>query len=276
MTRTRLRPVPSGRITPARGSLFGLALGAISFAIFWNQVNPLSAWLALGGLLFYVFVYTLLAQAEHPAEHRHRRGRGRVPAAGGLGRDDRPARPRGPLPLRHHLLLDPAPLLGAGPHQAGRLRQGGRADAAGGEGRRAHQAADADLHPPAAAAHHPAGGLRRARARSTLVAAVLLGARLLWYCVALLREAGVTPTAWKMYRYSLLYLALLFVAMGIDRYLPRAHARRPRPRWSSCARTTKRQPRPPGRRDWSCRCRSRGRVRRRTSTPRCCCCKSPR
>jgi protoheme IX farnesyltransferase len=52
------------------------------------------------------------------------------------------------------------------------------------------------------------------------VAAVLLGAPLLWYCIRLLREAGVTPTAWKLYRYSLLYLALLFVAMGIDRNLP--------------------------------------------------------
>ena len=53
-----------------------------------------------------------------------------------------------------------------------------------------------------------------------VVAAALLGARLLWYCIRLLRERSVTPVAWQMYRYSLLYLALLFVAMGIDRALP--------------------------------------------------------
>jgi protoheme IX farnesyltransferase len=52
------------------------------------------------------------------------------------------------------------------------------------------------------------------------VAAALLGARLLWYCVRVLRERQVTPVAWGMYRYSLLYLALLFVAMGLDRALP--------------------------------------------------------
>ena len=52
------------------------------------------------------------------------------------------------------------------------------------------------------------------------VAAALLGARLLWYCIRLLRERSITPVAWQMYRYSLLYLALLFVAMGIDRALP--------------------------------------------------------
>jgi heme O synthase-like polyprenyltransferase len=55
------------------------------------------------------------------------------------------------------------------------------------------------------------------------IAAALLGARLLWYCIRLLQEQSITPLAWRMYRYSLLYLALLFVAMGIDRALPFGH-----------------------------------------------------
>jgi protoheme IX farnesyltransferase len=55
------------------------------------------------------------------------------------------------------------------------------------------------------------------------IAAALLGGRLLWYCIQLIRERSVTPVAWQMYRYSLLYLALLFVAMGIDRALPFGH-----------------------------------------------------
>jgi protoheme IX farnesyltransferase len=53
------------------------------------------------------------------------------------------------------------------------------------------------------------------------VAALALGGRFLWYNFQLLREEGVTPTAWKMYKYSLVYLALLFVAMSVDRSLPR-------------------------------------------------------
>ena len=52
------------------------------------------------------------------------------------------------------------------------------------------------------------------------IVATLLGARLLWYCVRLLRETSVTPTAWGMYKYSLLYLFLLFGAMGLDRAIP--------------------------------------------------------
>ena len=54
MARTRLRPIPAGRIPPARRCSSALTLGAVAFALFWHFVNPLSAWLALGGLLFYV------------------------------------------------------------------------------------------------------------------------------------------------------------------------------------------------------------------------------
>ena len=59
------------------------------------------------------------------------------------------------------------------------------------------------------------------------IAAVLLGFRLIWYCVRLLREPVATPLAWRMYRYSLVYLALLFVAMGADRMLPFGHIQQP-------------------------------------------------
>jgi protoheme IX farnesyltransferase len=62
-----------------------------------------------------------------------------------------------------------------------------------------------------------------------LIAAFLLGMRLLWYCVQLLRETGVTPTAWRMYKYSLLYLFLLFLAMGVDRLVPIRRALPPAP-----------------------------------------------
>ncbi|MEP6474888.1 MAG: hypothetical protein ABJC74_14285 [Gemmatimonadota bacterium] len=55
------------------------------------------------------------------------------------------------------------------------------------------------------------------------VAAALLGGRLLWYCIKLLRETELTPTAMKMFHFSLLYLALLFVAMGVYKAVPFGH-----------------------------------------------------
>ncbi len=56
--RTEKRPVASGRVPPARGLEFGLALSALSFVLLASTVNVLTATLALVGNLFYVLVYT--------------------------------------------------------------------------------------------------------------------------------------------------------------------------------------------------------------------------
>jgi protoheme IX farnesyltransferase len=50
-----------------------------------------------------------------------------------------------------------------------------------------------------------------------LAAAVGLGAMFLWGVVRVKRAADWSAPAWWLYRFSLLYLALLFVAMVIDR-----------------------------------------------------------
>ena len=57
-SRTRERPVASGRVTPAQALEFGLLLSALSFALLASAVNLLTAVLALVGNLFYVVVYT--------------------------------------------------------------------------------------------------------------------------------------------------------------------------------------------------------------------------
>jgi len=59
MTRTRHRPLPDGRIAPSHALLFGIGLGLAAFLTLAFWVNVLAATLAISGLLFYVFVYTL-------------------------------------------------------------------------------------------------------------------------------------------------------------------------------------------------------------------------
>ena len=59
MSRTRGRPLVSGRIQPLHGLGFGIVLGALATAQLALTVNVLAAALALAGLLGYVFVYTV-------------------------------------------------------------------------------------------------------------------------------------------------------------------------------------------------------------------------
>jgi heme o synthase len=66
MARTAGRPLASGRIEPRRGLLFGTTLGVVAVAQLWITVNALTAALAAAGLLGYVFVYTLWLKPRTP------------------------------------------------------------------------------------------------------------------------------------------------------------------------------------------------------------------
>jgi len=57
-SRTEQRPVASGRVPATRALEFGLALSALSFVLLDSLVNLPTALLALAGNLFYVIVYT--------------------------------------------------------------------------------------------------------------------------------------------------------------------------------------------------------------------------
>lgn len=59
MERTRHRPLVTGLIQPRSALIFAVALEVAAFAVLWARANLLSAVLALGATLFYVFVYTL-------------------------------------------------------------------------------------------------------------------------------------------------------------------------------------------------------------------------
>ncbi len=59
MGRTHGRPIPAGLISPERALIFGIGLSVVSFVFLTLTVNLLTAALAVSGILFYVFIYTL-------------------------------------------------------------------------------------------------------------------------------------------------------------------------------------------------------------------------
>lgn len=60
MRRTRLRPIPAGRVTAARALIFGLAISLIGFVQLWLGANVSAALCGLAALLLYLLAYTPL------------------------------------------------------------------------------------------------------------------------------------------------------------------------------------------------------------------------
>jgi protoheme IX farnesyltransferase len=222
MTRTRTRPVPSGRISAAGALLFGLSQGAIAFAIFWFKVNPLSAWLALGGLLFYVFIYTMWLKRISVQNIVIGGAAGAFPPLVGW------TAMTGQLDLAA-IYLFAIIFFWTPPHfwALALVKQKDYANAgvpmmpvvAGEHWTKVQMLAYTLMLIPLTIMPSVFGAL------GLLYGAIAigLGGRLLWYSIKVLREKSILPTAWKMYKYSLLYLFLLFIAMGVDRVVPFGH-----------------------------------------------------
>ncbi|MEK7807419.1 MAG: heme o synthase [Chloroflexota bacterium] len=66
MSRTSQRPVPSGRISPHKALAFGILLNLAAFLLLAAWVNLPAAALTLAATLFYVFVYTSWLKRSTP------------------------------------------------------------------------------------------------------------------------------------------------------------------------------------------------------------------
>lgn len=58
MRRTHNRPIPQGRVDPKQAAIFAAGIGIIGMLILLFLVNPLSAWLTLASFIGYAFIYT--------------------------------------------------------------------------------------------------------------------------------------------------------------------------------------------------------------------------
>jgi protoheme IX farnesyltransferase len=66
MARTYNRPVAKGRVSPVNAMTFALLLGAAGMSILLVFINALTAWLTLASLLGYAVVYTLFLKRATP------------------------------------------------------------------------------------------------------------------------------------------------------------------------------------------------------------------
>jgi protoheme IX farnesyltransferase len=212
--RTAQRPVASGRVPAERALEFGLALSAFSFVLLASLVNLPTALLALAGNLFYVLVYTRWLKRTTAQNIVIGGAAGAVPplvgyagASGHLGWAalvmfvvvfvwTPPHFWALALMLKEHYARAGVPMLPVTRGDTETARQIVRYTVL---------LVIATLVPVAFGTFGLLYG----------VAALVLGAVFAWYAFAL-RRTMERVAAVRLFHYSLLYLALLFVAMAID------------------------------------------------------------
>jgi heme o synthase len=219
MVRTSLRPIPSGRMTPDHALAFGLLISTAAFLLFWFAVNPLSAVLALAGLLYYVFIYTRWLKRTSPQNIVVGGAAGAFPPVVGW------AAVTGEISVTA-VILFLIVFFWTPPHfwalALVKQKDYGRvgvpmAPNVWGEQKTMQKMLVYTLFlVPLTLTPLLYGGLGLVYGAAALV----LGGWLLLGVLRVMRAANFTQPAWALYRNSLLYLALLFAAMAVDGVLP--------------------------------------------------------
>lgn len=214
MRRTRHRPLVTGELTPVSALVFAVTLELVAFAELWFAVNLLSALLALAATAFYVFVYTMWLKRSSTLNIVIGGAAGAVPVLVGWAAVTNRL---GWTPV----VLSAVVFLWTPPHfwaLAVRCRED-------------YEAAHIPMLPVVAPLARTARQIllyTLALVAVTLAvipvahmgllytaAAAILGALLLGYALRL-RRAQTPAAAMALFRYSITYLTLLFVALATD------------------------------------------------------------
>lgn len=217
MQRTSRRPIPSGRLTPGEGLAFGIALCLVSFYLLVAFVNLLAALLSLAGIIYYVLLYSILLKKTTVQNIVIGGGAGAIPPLVGW------AAATGSLNIPS-LFLFAVIFMWTPPHfwALAIVRKNDYARAGvpmlpviRGEKEARYQILIYTIELVVLTLLLPLFGLGES---IYLISAVALGGWLLSAAVRVWRQEG-NKVAWKMYRYSSMYLAFLFLALMVDRLI---------------------------------------------------------
>jgi len=214
MVRTRRRPLPGGRMTPGQVLAFGILLCAGSFALLWWQVNLLTALLAFSGFFYYVFIYSASLKRSSTQNIVIGGAAGAVPPLVGWAAVSNEI---ALLPVLMFLMV----FYWTPPHfwALALMRQ------------KEYRAAGVPMLPVIAGERETHRQILlysvllllisvlpvflQLLGPVYLVLALALNGVFLWQAFAIWRNP-TNANIWRLYKFSLLYLALLFLAMGVD------------------------------------------------------------
>lgn len=217
MQRTQKRPIPSGRLTPAEGLAFGAAAAITSLFIMTAYVNYLAALLTMAGIIYYVLIYSIFLKKATVQNIVIGGGAGAIPPLIGW------AAVTGGLNVPS-LFLFAIIFVWTPPHfwalALVRKKDYARAGVpmlpvVHGEKETRWQILIYTIELVVLTMLLPLFGLGGS---IYLIGAALLGIWLISAAWRLWKNEG-NKVAWKMYRYSSMYLAFLFFVLMLDRLL---------------------------------------------------------
>jgi protoheme IX farnesyltransferase len=217
MARTHNRPVAQGRVEPMQAAMFALTIGVAGMAIMLIWVNALSAWLTLASFIGYAFIYTGYLKHATPQNIVIGGLAGAMPPLLGWSAVSNTVDPNAVILVLIIFAWTPPHFWALAIHRKDDYANSGVPMLPVTHGERVTKI-HILVYTLILIATSTLPYFSGLSGLSYLAVALLSGAGFLYYaCKLMFRPVASTPM--DTFRYSIVYLAILFVALMIDHYL---------------------------------------------------------
>jgi len=217
MTRTQFRPLPRGQITPLETLVFSGIVGGIGLALLYHWVNALTMWLTLATFVGYAIIYTVILKPMTPQNIVIGGASGAMPPVLGWVAVTGDVTPQALTLFLIIFAWTPPHFWALALYRKDEYAKAGvpmLPVTHGDKFTRLHVL----LYTIILLACSTLPFVTRMSGMPYLVAALALGAVFMYYAVKIYTDYS-DALARRTFRYSILYLTLLFAALLIDHYL---------------------------------------------------------
>ncbi len=217
MTRTKYRPLPRGQITPLETLIFSGIVGGIGLALLYHWVNPLTMWLTLATFVGYAVIYTVILKPMTPQNIVIGGASGAMPPVLGWAAVTGDVTPQALTLFLIIFAWTPPHFWALALYRKHEYAKAGvpmLPVTHGDKFTRLHVL----LYTIVLLACSALPFVTRLSGMTYLIAAMVLGAVFMFYAVKIYTEYS-DALARRTFRYSILYLTLIFAALLVDHYL---------------------------------------------------------
>ncbi len=217
MARTRARPLPRGEVNSAQTLVFACAVGGLGLWLLYASVNPLTMWLTLGTFVGYAIIYTVVLKPATPQNIVIGGASGAMPPILGWAAVAGEVNPEALLLFLIIFAWTPPHFWALALYRTEEYRRAGLPMLPVTHGRRFTQL-HVLLYTFILVACTLLPFIYGMSGLLYLASALVLGGIFLAYAIGLYRNYS-DALARRTFRYSIMYLALLFAALLIDHHL---------------------------------------------------------